>query len=70
MRISDQEKVPDNPVLKPKDVQQVCFLLEQTGDLSIEDDGRLIIGQLSIGWRGAMGNRGYLATGSLATRQR
>ena len=31
-------------------------------------DGRLIFGILSIGWRGPMGNRGFLSTGSLGVR--
>lgn len=31
-------------------------------------DGRLIFGVLSIGWRGAMGNKGFLSTGNLGIR--
>lgn len=31
-------------------------------------DGRLIFGVLNIGWRGAMGNRGFLSTGNLGIR--
>ena len=67
---ADPEKRAENPVLNPKDVQQVCFLVEESGDLVIETDGRLIIGQLNIGWRGSMGDRGFLTTGWLGTRVR
>ncbi|KAF5869326.1 putative duf974 domain-containing protein [Botrytis fragariae] len=72
----------ERPVLAPGDIRQVCFLVEEkvTGDDeevadSVEGgkaseivDGRLIFGVLSIGWRGAMGNKGFLSTGNLGTR--
>lgn len=55
------------PVLMPGDVQQVCFLVEQDGK---EEplDGKLVFGILSLSWRGQMGNRGFLSTGSLGAR--
>ncbi|KAH7356698.1 hypothetical protein BKA65DRAFT_592263 [Rhexocercosporidium sp. MPI-PUGE-AT-0058] len=61
----------ERPVLMPGDVQQVCFLVEEVA--SAEDapepvDGRLVFGILSLGWRGAMGNRGFLSTGALGAR--
>jgi len=61
-----------NPVLGPGDVHQVCFLVEQKSDQIGESDttGRLIMGMLSIGWRGATGNKGNLSTGWLSTRLR
>ena len=62
-----------NPMLAPKDVQQVCFLVEQIGDESeqeVDASNRLVMGMLSIGWRGPMGNRGSLTTGWLGTRLR
>jgi hypothetical protein len=56
-------------VLNPGDVEQVCFLVEQVGEeLEVSGDGRMVFGVLSIGWRGAMGNKGFLSTGSLGTR--
>lgn len=63
----------ESPMLAPGDVQQICFLVEERGlDISQEVDptGRLVMGMLSIGWRGAMGNRGSLSTGWLGTRLR
>lgn len=63
----------ENPLLAPGDVQQICFLVEEKGlDMVQEVDptGRLVMGMLSIGWRGAMGNRGSLSTGWLGTRLR
>ena len=57
------------PVLMPGDVQQVCFLVEQQGGKGKEAvDGRLVFGILNIGWRGQMGNRGFLSTNSLGAK--
>ena len=62
----------EKPVLMPGDVQQVCFAVEEmlgedgTGAMPV--DGRVIFGILSLGWRGPMGNRGFLSTGSLGAR--
>lgn len=72
----------ERPVLAPGDIRQVCFLVEEkvpgdndegadsvAGEKESEIvDGRLIFGVLSIGWRGAMGNKGFLSTGNLGTR--
>ncbi|KAL2073191.1 hypothetical protein VTL71DRAFT_10515 [Oculimacula yallundae] len=61
----------ERPVLMPGDVQQVCFLVEEViGDEDVPEpvDGRLVFGILSLGWRGAMGNRGFLSTGPLGAR--
>lgn len=66
----DPKKEPQNPTLKTKEVQQVCFLVEENGDLEIEPGGRLMIGQLNIGWRAKMGDVGFLSTGWLGTRLR
>jgi hypothetical protein len=65
-------EVMEKPVLMPGDVQQVCFAVEEmlgedgTGAMPV--DGRVIFGILSLGWRGPMGNRGFLSTGSLGAR--
>jgi hypothetical protein len=62
----------EKPVLMPGDVQQVCFIVEEILDKEGKGkeavDGRIHFGILSMGWRGPMGNRGYLSTGSLGAR--
>jgi hypothetical protein len=63
----------ENPMLAPGDVQQICFLVEEKGqgmEQEVDPTGRLVMGMLSISWRGAMGNRGSLSTGWLGTRLR
>jgi hypothetical protein len=67
------------PILNPRDVIQVAFLLEQqareddadsdSGNVPAGDD-RQILGQLSIQWRSALGDRGSLSTGWLTYRKR
>lgn len=66
----DPEGKAEKPVLMPGDVQQVCFLLEEIeGDFEREVvEGRAVFGSLSLGWRGTMGNRGFLSTGSLGAK--
>ncbi|KAH7249785.1 uncharacterized protein BKA55DRAFT_511318 [Fusarium redolens] len=62
----------EKPVLHPGEVEQVCFVVAEDGTESgveVTLDGRIIFGSLGIGWRGEMGNRGYLATGKLGTRR-
>jgi hypothetical protein len=59
------------PVLHPGEVEQVCFVVEETSGGSsagATSDGRVAFGVLGIGWRGEMGNRGFLSTGKLAAR--
>lgn len=62
----------ERPVLTPGDVYQVAFLVEEVvgedGKGPEPNDGRLIFGILSLGWRGTMGNRGFLSTGALGAR--
>ncbi|KAM0337745.1 hypothetical protein ACHAPU_011517 [Fusarium lateritium] len=59
------------PVLHPGEVEQVCFVVleDSSEEVEVTPDGRIIFGSLGIGWRGEMGNRGYLATGKLGTRR-
>ncbi|CBX92183.1 hypothetical protein IAQ61_000358 [Plenodomus lingam] len=64
------------PILGPRDVVQVAFLLEQQpggdGDNSKTDgptEGRTPIGQLAIQWRSALGDQGSLSTGWLTARR-
>ncbi|KAI5864238.1 hypothetical protein GGS23DRAFT_489333 [Durotheca rogersii] len=58
------------PVLHPGEVEQCCFVVEETGReaVSEDDDGRVTFGILGIGWRSEMGNKGFLSTGKLSTR--
>ena len=60
------------PMLHPGEVEQVCFVVAEDGaetGVEVTPDGRIIFGSLGIGWRGEMGNRGFLATGKLGTRR-
>ncbi|RMZ66170.1 DUF974 domain [Pyrenophora seminiperda CCB06] len=63
------------PILSPRDVVQVAFLLEhQPGDDddmpdSITEDNKRVLGQLAIQWRSALGDRGSLSTGWLTARR-
>ena len=67
------------PTLNPRDVLQVAFLVEQEEGQNeglealqkdLRRDGRATLGQLSIEWRGAMGDKGFLTTGNLLSRKR
>jgi trafficking protein particle complex subunit 13 len=68
----------ERPMLNPRDVLQIAYLVEQQQDVtqgldtmraSMKRDGRATLGQLSIEWRGPMGERGFLTTGNLLTRR-
>ncbi|KAJ5149408.1 hypothetical protein N7448_000986 [Penicillium atrosanguineum] len=74
---SETESAP--PTLNPRDVLQVAFLVEQEEgrqegleglQKDLKRDGRATLGQLSIEWRGAMGDKGFLTTGNLMSRKR
>jgi len=59
------------PILAPQDVEQVAFLIEQQGDEDLEElSGRTLVAQLSVTWRGHMGQPGNLKTGWLGSRKR
>lgn len=67
------------PILGPRDVLQVAFLVEQEQgqhegleglQKDMSRDGRTTLGQLSIEWRSSMGDRGFLTTGNLMTKRR
>ncbi|KAL8677474.1 MAG: hypothetical protein Q9224_007192, partial [Gallowayella concinna] len=67
----------DYPFLMPRDVTQVAFLIKQSSGeqrskapIETTKDGRIILGQLAIRWRTAMGDQGFLTTGWLTTRKR
>ncbi|KAI9849233.1 MAG: hypothetical protein M1837_004692 [Sclerophora amabilis] len=74
-----EEEKPPPPVLNPNDVRQVAFLMEQqpqdpegqnASPAALTENGRITLGQLSIEWRSAMGDRGSLSTGWLTARNR
>jgi len=66
-----------DPILTPRDVIQVAFLLDEQPDASeshddalmAADDSRKVLGQLAIQWRSALGDRGSLSTGWLTSRR-
>lgn len=65
------------PILGPRDITQVAFLVTPNEKSfgsrparEVTKDGRIIMGQLHIHWRTAMGDHGYLSTGWLMTRRR
>jgi hypothetical protein len=61
------------PILTPRDVIQVAFLLEQEagveGSPDEAGDGKKVLGQLAIQWRSALGDQGSLSTGWLTSRR-
>ncbi|EME44408.1 hypothetical protein DOTSEDRAFT_172587 [Dothistroma septosporum NZE10] len=67
-RMAGEEK--EATVLKPQDVEQIMFLLQEEGERKEEQTGRVPLGQLDIDWRSAMGERGSLTTGWLSSRGR
>jgi len=56
-------------VLKPQDVEQVMFVLEEK-DKPEDVTVRMPLARLNVDWRSAMGERGSLITGWLASRGR
>lgn len=74
------DDVPENkvggvscPVLSPRDVIQVAFLVELKDNgpaRELTRDRRIVLGQLSIQWRTAMGETGFLSTGWLTSKRR
>jgi hypothetical protein len=71
--VTEDEEL-EKPVLMPGDVQQVAFRVEEiigeSGKGAVEEDGRIVFGILNMSWRGPMGNRGVLSTGSLGAKVR
>ena len=67
------KKQGDCPVMAPRDVYQLAFLIEQQDEVhrkEVTKDGRTILGQLSIQWQTTMGDSGFLTTGWLTTKRR
>jgi hypothetical protein len=65
------------PILTPRDVIQVAFMLDQESNAeeshdetsTAAGDSRKVLGQLAIQWRSALGDRGSLSTGWLTSRR-
>jgi len=77
--VSSKGAAIENPQLNSRDILQIAFLVEQQQGVSegVEDlktslnrEGRAVLGQLSLEWRSAMGERGQLSTGNLLTRRK
>ncbi|KAF2692199.1 hypothetical protein K458DRAFT_438396 [Lentithecium fluviatile CBS 122367] len=75
---SPDPKILNAPILNPRDVIQVAFLLEEerdTGETANElanvlpSDAKRTLGQLAIQWRTSLGDRGSLSTGWLTSRR-
>lgn len=64
-----EERRKERPVLKPQDVEQVMFALREEKAESV-GQGRVPLAQVNIDWRSAMGEKGSLTTGWLASRPR
>ncbi|KAG0637980.1 hypothetical protein HOY80DRAFT_203983 [Tuber brumale] len=69
-RGDDQRDPKDTPMLGSRDVMQVAFLLypeeiEEEREEDAAPNDKKTLGQLSIEWRSACGDRGYLSTGRL-----
>lgn len=76
---SDLGKAEDNPLLIPRDVLQLAFVIEQDADVpegvdelkvNMKRDGRTNLGQIALEWRSSMGEKGQLTTGSLFSKKR
>jgi len=68
-----------NPLLNPRDVLQLAFLVEQDAEntegvdelkVNIKRDGRTPLGQIALDWSSGMGEKGQLTTGTLFSRKR
>lgn len=75
----DKGEAEENPLLNPRDVLQLAFLVEQEPEntdgleelrANLKRDGRTILGQIALEWRSAMGEKGQLTTGTLFSRRR
>ncbi|KAF2085899.1 hypothetical protein K490DRAFT_58237 [Saccharata proteae CBS 121410] len=74
---ASEEEPPHLPVLGPKDVMQVAFLLEQQedADASVQTitptpGRRMLVRQLFVQWRSPLGGRGSLKIGPLYSKPR
>ncbi len=69
----DKGKVGECPIMAPRDVRQIAFLVERVENGPGKDilrDGRTVLGQLSVEWGSNMGESGALSTGWLTTKRR
>ena len=69
----DEGEYSNNPIMAPRDVYQVAFVIEEAeGNVKKESlrDGRTMLGQLGLRWNSEMGEDGYLTTGMLTTKRK
>lgn len=69
----ENQKATRAPILNPRDIVQMAFLIEGDAIKSEEakkENERVILGQLSIQWRGSMGDFGSISTGWLTGKKR
>ena len=70
---SSERQDSDKPIMAPRDILQIAFLVEQQKDgpgKEMTKDGRTILGNLDIQWRNVMGDSGFLSTGWLTTKKK
>ena len=65
-------KYSNCPIMAPRDVHQVAFLVQEIEGMKKEVtmDGRTLLGQLGLRWWSEMGEEGFLTTGMLTTKRR
>ena len=63
----------NNPIMAPREVYQVAFLIQEIEGGPKKEllrDGRVMLGQLGLRWASEMGEDGFLTTGMLTTKRR
>ena len=81
--VASEGAVGHAPLLNPRDIVQVAFLLEEgeaveeVGDEkkrhshhSSSGENRFVLGQLNVQWRSSMGDKGSISTGYLTGRKK
>ena len=70
----DEGKFSNCPVMAPRDVHQVAFLIQEVEGKSMKlettRDGRTLLGQLGLRWWSEMGEEGFLTTGMLTSKRK
>ena len=68
----DKSEISNCPIMAPRDVHQIAFLVQENDGVKKEvtRDGRTVLGQLGLRWWTEMGEEGFLTTGMLATKRR
>ena len=70
----EEAELSNCPVMAPRDVHQVAFLIQDVEGKSARKettrDGRTLLGQLGLRWWSEMGEEGFLTTGMLTSKKR